>query len=245
MNNLLNILNGGIAMADGKEIVNLAKRHVGESYVLGALAPKDDAAWDGPWDCAEFVSWCVFQVSGKLYGCYDNSCKPALADAYTGYWGRDAQSLGTKISVAQAAGIPGAAVLRLGAKIGHIVISDGEGGTVEAHSSNTGVIADTLSGRDWTMGILVPWINYGAAAAGVPVKKPAVIYRLASPLMQGDKIREIQAQLAAKGYDPQGADGVFGPKTYAAVLSFQRAQGLLADGEVGPRTAQALGISLT
>lgn len=44
--------------------------------------------------------------------------------------------------------------------IGHIVLSDGMAGTVEAHSSADGVIQSKLAGRRWDMGILIPEINY-------------------------------------------------------------------------------------
>lgn len=231
-------------MATGMELVQLALRHLGEPYVLGALAPKDDPRWQGPWDCAEFASWCVYQVSRKLYGCLDNQGDPATADAYTGYWARDARTLGKAITVAEAARTPGAAVLRLGPKLGHIVISDGRGGTVEAHSSRTGVIRHTLSGRRWDLGILVPGIAYEVANGEVQISLPPVIYRLRQPRMQGEKIREIQERLRERGFLADGVDGVFGPRTFAAVLAFQRDQGLVTDGEVGPQTAAALGISL-
>ena len=42
---------------------------------------------------------------------------------------------------------------------GHIAISDGGGGTVEAHSTKAGVIASTISGRRWDMGILIPEVE--------------------------------------------------------------------------------------
>ncbi len=229
----------------GDDIVGLAKKHVGEKYVFGVLVPKNDPTWDGPWDCSEFASWLVYQESQLLYGCDSDNANPQHADAYTGYWERDANTLGKIISIAEAANIPGAFVLRLAAsgECGHIVVSDGKGGTVEAHSHVDGVITDVLDGRRWSMGVLVPGITYGPATPG-PAPSVPVVYRLTSPLMQGDKIREIQVQLTAKGFDTDGADGIFGHKTFAAVLQFQQAQGLLTDGEVGPRTAQALGITL-
>jgi N-acetylmuramoyl-L-alanine amidase len=231
-------------MATGKEMVKTALKHLGERYVLGAIAPKNDPDWDGPWDCAEFVSWCVYQIAGILYGCEDNRGNPAQADAFTGFWGRDARSMGKQISVAQAAKIPGAAVLRLGPKMGHIVISDGRGGTVEAHSSGTGVICHTLSERRWDMGILVPGIRYEENGGEVDPTPPGFIYRLTTPFMRGKKILEIQEKLDRLGYDPGSVDGIFGPRTFTAVLSFQQARGLVADGEVGRQTARALGVTL-
>src|SRR5262245_9255062 len=105
-----------------------AAPRVGEDYRLGVLVAKDNAAWRGPWDCAEFLSWCVFQVSGRLYGCDNNHGNPACADAYTGYWKRDAGTLGRTVTVAIAAQTAGAAVLRFPQPhlIGHIVFSDGK-----------------------------------------------------------------------------------------------------------------------
>ena len=231
-------------MPTGKEIVKVALEHLGEPYLLGALAPKNDPHWDGPWDCAEFVSWCVYQVAGVLYGCEDNRGDPARADAYTGFWGRDARTLGKQISVAQAANIAGAAVLRLGTKIGHIVISDGRGGTVEAHSTGTGVIRHTLSDRRWDMGILVPGIRYEEGGVHPDISPAVVIYRLTDPLMRGDTVRMIQQNLKDQGFNPGIVDGIYGPKTFNAVLAFQQACGLVADGEVGPQTARALGVIL-
>src|SRR5207244_13293080 len=90
--------------AKGERILQLGRKHIGEPYVLGALAPKNNPRWKGPWDCAEFASWLVFQAAGVLYGCESNSGEPASADAYTGYWARDAGDLGAKISVEQAMG---------------------------------------------------------------------------------------------------------------------------------------------
>jgi N-acetylmuramoyl-L-alanine amidase len=231
-------------MATGERIVKVALEHLGEHYVLGAIAPKNDPAWDGPWDCAEFASWCVYQTARILYGCNNNEGNPATADAYTGFWGRDARTIGQQISLAEAARIPGAAVLRLGAKMGHIVISDGRGGTVEAHSSKTGVVRHTLNGRRWDLGILVPGIRYEPLSGNGGPTPPGVVYQLTSPFSRGTKITEIQRKLTRHGFNPGAVDGIFGPKTFAAVLEFQRAHGLVPDGEVGPQTAEALGIEL-
>ena len=53
---------------------------------------------------------------------------------------------------------------------------------------------------------------------------------------RGDAVRKLQEMLNAKGYTCGSVDGIFGSKTKAAVLAFQKANGLGADGIVGPLT---------
>ncbi|MDX1690205.1 MAG: peptidoglycan-binding domain-containing protein [Acidimicrobiia bacterium] len=57
---------------------------------------------------------------------------------------------------------------------------------------------------------------------------------------RGDEVTELQEALAEAGHDPGPVDGVFGPKTEAAVRAFQEAKGLQVDGIVGPNTLGAL-----
>ena len=49
----------------------------------------------------------------------------------------------------------------------------------------------------------------------------------------------LQKELQARGYDPNGIDGVFGNGTKTAVVAFQKAAGLTADGIVGLNTLHA------
>ncbi|WP_199509859.1 peptidoglycan-binding domain-containing protein [Nucisporomicrobium flavum] len=59
---------------------------------------------------------------------------------------------------------------------------------------------------------------------------------------QGDKehpVPTLQYLLRARGHSVV-VDGIFGPKTDAAVRSFQRDEGLAVDGIVGPHTWSAL-----
>lgn len=59
------------------------------------------------------------------------------------------------------------------------------------------------------------------------------------PLQQvgsdGTAVRSVQYLLRARGYD-LAVDGVFGRRTRARVVEFQRARGLRVDGIVGPQT---------
>ncbi|HVY06989.1 MAG TPA: peptidoglycan-binding domain-containing protein [Burkholderiales bacterium] len=234
-------------MSKGSDIVRIARKHIGERYILGASAPKNNAGWTGPWDCAEFASWCVYQAAGVLYGCLKNSGDPAIADAYTGYWQRDAEALGKKIPVAAATATPGAFLLRYPAAglVGHIVISDGKGGTVEAHSSNDGVIASTIANRRWDTGILVPGIDYVAGPpAPAAVAAPALVLRLRKPPMTGAIVKQLQRALKARDCNPGKIDGSYGPQTAAAVHAFQLGAGLVADGEAGAQTLKALRVKL-
>ncbi len=58
---------------------------------------------------------------------------------------------------------------------------------------------------------------------------------------RGDAVRKLQELLNAKGYTCGNVDGIFGSKTYAAVLEFQKANSLGVDGIVGPLTWTKLG----
>ena len=81
-------------------------------------------------------------------------------------------------------------------------------------------------------------------SSAVPPPPATVIYRLTTPMMSGPVVLAIQQALQTAGFDPGPLDGQFGPRTKAAVVSFQTAQGLAADGEVGPQTAAALNVQL-
>lgn len=230
-------------MSTGKDLLDTASKHLGERYHFGVIAPKNNPNWKGPWDCAEFCSWVVFQVAGNLYGCHTSS-DPAFADAYTGYWARDAKSKGKRIGIEDAIKTPGAVLLRVPAPnlIGHIAFSDGEGNTIEAHSKNRGVTCAKVRGRRWDMGILVPGINYTMNEGTAPPPRPIQVIRLTDPFMKGENVKRVQRALKKLGFDPGPVDGAYGPKTTTAVYAFQITKGLTPDGELGPLTARSLKI---
>lgn len=57
--------------------------------------------------------------------------------------------------------------------------------------------------------------------------------------------RTVQTKLKRWGYYTGSVDGIYGPKTKAAVKYFQRKNGLAVDGIVGPKTAAALGMTIS
>ena len=62
---------------------------------------------------------------------------------------------------------------------------------------------------------------------------------------RGEQVSQVQRKLKQWGYYSGAVDGVFGQATYNAVVSFQKKNGLTADGVVGAQTAAAMGLSLT
>jgi peptidoglycan hydrolase-like protein with peptidoglycan-binding domain len=56
----------------------------------------------------------------------------------------------------------------------------------------------------------------------------------------GEGVERLQAALAAAGFNPGNIDGSFGSGTSAAVVAFQKSQGLVPDGIAGLPTSRHL-----
>ncbi len=59
---------------------------------------------------------------------------------------------------------------------------------------------------------------------------------------RGSEVRQIQTKLRQLGYYKGSIDGIFGPDTKKAVISFQKSCGITADGIAGPKTLLYLGL---
>ncbi len=84
--------------------------------------------------------------------------------------------------------------------------------------------------------------NYPTVGPNTPVNPPTTPNPVSNNLRvgsRGEAVSQLQRDLSRLGY-PLSADGVFGPKTDAAVRRFQRDHGLTADGIVGPKTRAAI-----
>src|SRR5262249_28826685 len=57
---------------------------------------------------------------------------------------------------------------------------------------------------------------------------------------KGPDVKRLQQALLNLGFDPGSIDGDFGNKTLKAVKAYQSARGLTADGIVGPKTWAAI-----
>ncbi|BDG62293.1 L,D-transpeptidase family protein [Caldinitratiruptor microaerophilus] len=78
-----------------------------------------------------------------------------------------------------------------------------------------------------------------AGPAGIPCGAGALL-ALRDPPATGEGVQALQHVLGDLGYDPGPADGIFGPRTAAAVRRLQEDHHLVADGAAGPRTWSAL-----
>lgn len=237
----------------GQDVIDIGSTRLNQKYVLGARVPLDNPNWQGPWDCAEFTSWCAYQAYGTIFGA-GNVTKVAKADPYSGHWYTDARKKGLVISPQEALKIPGAALIRAPApgKIGHVAFAIGDDDrTLEARGAAFGVgIFKGAAKRSWSIGCLLPGVDY-ANGARPPVlvppgdKSPALppgYFWLKTPNFKGPAIVSLQRALKAKAIDPGPIDGEYGPMTNSAIISFQVLKGLEVDGVVGPNTAGALGL---
>jgi len=88
--------------------------------------------------------------------------------------------------------------------------------------------------KSMTAGTVIAWSDkkMAGAATATATGAPATV-RSGS---RGEAVSTLQQQLKAAGFDPGPIDGVFGPRTKAAVEAYQKANGLAVDGVVGPQT---------
>lgn len=136
------------------DLVKVLLPQAGQKYVLGAVVPKENANWIGPWDCAEFVAWGIYQVAGRYVGCRSSRApnRVTYMNGYTGYFAQDLPSCATAVTQDEAAEIPGIIALRVAGgpgQIGHIAVTRGGNQTIEAAGRREGVRSKRLRGRGW------------------------------------------------------------------------------------------------
>lgn len=234
----------------GKQLVDFLNKYNGRKYKLGVLVPKADRNYSGSFDCAEFASYGVYQLGGFLYGCVNNAGNPNSADAYTGFWSRDAHKIGKIISVEEAIKTKGAFLLRVAGNgvIGHIVCSQGDGTTIEANSTKFGVGNFKTTGRRFDFGIILSQFDYSVNdkidLPKVNTKPKSTVFRFTTPRMVDPIIGRVQARLKQLGYYNSKIDNDFGSGTFYALRDFQNDKGLVCDGEfmVDGQTWKALSL---
>ncbi|SHF53792.1 Putative peptidoglycan binding domain-containing protein [Cnuella takakiae] len=209
----------------------------------------ENANWKGPWDCAEFVTYCVNRITGKLYGYRGMEG----GGAYTGYWYEDARNgIVKSVSLADALKIEGAILLRKPKVvnerklIGHIAFTDGKGKTVEARGAQYGVMeyeVGRANERKWDIGILVPEISCVAGAEGIrklnlhgsPTFDRSIQNSFSVASLQKLKIRLSELNLYQADDESSNAE-----RLELALYNFQVAKGLEPSGILDRDTEKAL-----
>lgn len=135
---------------------------------------------------------------------------------------------------------------------GHVGVYIGNGYAVEARGFKYGVVKTKVSGRGWTHWAYLPasLLQYDEVVADDEVEiktESAPVYKLGdrmlektSPIMKGDDVKELQVHLNALGFQCGEPDGKFGSDTEAAVKKFQKANGLVEDGQYGTKSHAAM-----
>ncbi len=116
----------------------------------------------------------------------------------------------------------------------HIGLYAGDNVVIEARGTSSGVIESSPS--DWDEWGELKDVDYSSADSEVIVT-PRKTLKSGS---RGALVRGLQETLNTLGYQAGRADGIFGKNTRAAVLAFQQSAKIDADGVVGPKTWAAL-----
>ena len=92
-------------------------------------------------------------------------------------------------------------------------------------------------------GILLLWLAltvFSGFAEPAESGTPPASYRVLQKGSRGEDVRALQTRLQELGYDPGGADGIYGSGTREAVKAFQKRNNLSIDGVAGPQTQEKL-----
>ena len=94
-------------------------------------------------------------------------------------------------------------------------------------------------GSNWT------WEKFKSRVAELMGSPGVTVSDVLQKGCQGDEVKQLQVDLIALGFNcgNAGADGSFGDDTHNAVVTFQKACGLMQDGIVGMDTRKALGVA--
>ena len=248
-------------------LVEYALAQLGRPYWWGCFGQMADGAlyaqkkkqYPGHYTAGDFASQygqkvhdCVGLIKGYLW-CDSPDGSPKYVGAHDVAVEGLYRKCSRKGSITTLPETPGVCVFMR--DMGHVGVYIGNGEVVEAMGHAYGVVKTKLNGRGWAYWGMPDWISYGDAAEydtlGALTTAKGTDFSLNFRILRegcvGDDVRALQLMLKARGYqcgnygtNGDGADGDFGASTKTKLVSYQRVNGLDADGEAGPLTMKKL-----
>jgi hypothetical protein len=129
--------------------------------------------------------------------------------------------------------------------IGFVSSISGSSFNLLSGNSTQGASDDAVTVKTYPLSAINGYVNlaYASGPTPAPQPKPSITVPSGSPVLKngstGTRVKQLQAALNHVGAKLT-VDGAYGPKTTAAVKTFQAHHGLAQDGEYGPKTAAAL-----
>lgn len=215
------------------KMISIAKGEVGEAEHPAGSNHNKFTVWygfDGSW-CDMFVSWVASHagelaaIGGKHAYCPDHV---SWFKAHN-KWGHTARVGAIVFFDWNGNGLADHVGIVVEVHSGYII-------TVEGNSSDK---VRLVKRSAFILGYGYPAYQGGYPSSGGSSTQGTRTMYLRKPYMTGNDVKAVQTLLKKKGYKVT-ADGSYGPKTYAAVRSFQSKNKLTVDGQVGPKTWAAL-----
>jgi hypothetical protein len=202
------------------EFVRICLAVRGDRYVFGAKGKFSDPHPQA-FDCSGLVTWAAHRAGGSMP---DGSVQQEdFCRAHR-----------TMITIQQAARIQGALVFRHRGADQHVVVSLGNGSTMEARGRAYGVNVFSLTGRVWTAAALLPGFTYKRPP---DIRRPPWPGRFITqpPPMRGMDVQRWQHRMRQRGWRLP-VNGVYEARSEEVCRAFQHEKGLVVDGVIGPDT---------
>lgn len=207
-----------------EKIVELAKERLGCPYKLGASG--EVIKGKQTFDCRGFTWWLLKQVGSQISQVGATTQYNTVSDWVERGLITDMPDIVCCVFMHDKT---------TAGKMSHTGMHIG-GGQIIHCTSNGGVKYGDTSNKSWTHYA----IPKGIYSAEEIERAKGKMTRTLKAGCSGDDVAELQKALKSFGYDCGSADGVFGAKTTAAVVGFQRDNGLTIDGIVGQKTKAAI-----
>lgn len=180
-------------------------------------------------DCSGLFSWAYKQLGSYMYHGSNTMWRSYCVDKGDLSAGKRTDGKTLK---------PGTAVFtdHSGDKT-HVGLYVGNGEVIEASSPKVGVIKSKISDKKWKCWGELKYTDYTDEVTDKPVEKDpyTVTYPTIRIGARGEIVTQLQDLLAKAGSN-LAIDGIFGSGTQSAVRAFQKKNGLVVDGIVGPKT---------